>query len=67
MNARARAVQAWLESDEGIRCAAGKAEGRYLENRLRHAFLDGFSAAEVLVEEAIDGSSREPIKRATPR
>lgn len=34
----------WLESAEGRNCAAGKAEGKYLENRLLCAFNAGIAA-----------------------
>lgn len=67
MSARARAVKAWLESDEGIRCAAGPAEGQYLKNRLWRAFLAGFSSAEALTHDALDGSSRKPTTRSMLR
>lgn len=40
------AFDAWLKTDLGQRCAAGEAKGEYMKNRLYHAFMDGYAAAE---------------------
>ena len=40
----------WLDSPEGRKCVKGEATGRYLENRLWRAFMDGFKAAMEMKE-----------------
>jgi hypothetical protein len=43
-NDLAKARDIWLDSDEGIRCIEGSATGRYLQNRVEHAFVSGWNA-----------------------
>lgn len=38
------AFDAWLRTPEGITCACGLSEGKYLQNRLWYAFMAGYSA-----------------------
>jgi hypothetical protein len=41
----AKALTKWLKSDEGQKCIDGTTSGQYLQNRLRSAFIAGFTAA----------------------
>jgi hypothetical protein len=40
----ARLLKRWMDSDEGLACRMSPADGKYLENRLKSAFLAGFDA-----------------------
>jgi len=42
----AKARDEWLQSDEGKDCCRAMAQGRYLQNRLRVAFLAGAKYSE---------------------
>jgi hypothetical protein len=41
-----KALDKWLESEEGKRCSSGSASGIYLDNRLVLAFLAGWNSRE---------------------
>ncbi len=43
----------WLQSSAGQACAEGKADGKYLENRLWSAFMAGWNGAESALPESI--------------
>lgn len=40
------ALDEWLRTSQGQSCAAGKAEGQYMQNRLYWAFMAGWNANE---------------------
>lgn len=42
---QAKLWKEWLSSPSGKKCAAGTTDGKYLENRLWHAFTAGYEAA----------------------
>lgn len=59
---------AWLEGDEGKRCADGKAEGEYLKNRLKRAFDAGWVASRhEPVNEVVPDIKQRPARRAKRR
>lgn len=43
-------VSEWMFSHEGCDLSRDSAEGEYLKNRIRHAFMSGFEAAEKEIE-----------------
>jgi len=44
----AKARDKWLLSVEGKKCCEGTTSGQYLENRIRRAFIAGWSSLELL-------------------
>jgi len=50
----AKARDNWLQSDKGKKCCAGQAHGQFLENRLRFAFIAGWTACEQSKKEPYD-------------
>ena len=55
----AKARDKWIASEEGKECCEGKTSGQYLQNRLKRAFIAGYSACIELFEQSEneDGAS----------
>ena len=52
----AEARDRWLSSPEGESCRDGRAQGKYLENRLTRAFAAGWDAAIMALSDEPTGT-----------